>query len=347
MWRVRLVRSLDVVSRLPCWTHTTPCAGHSGIDIPRVMSPPTLPILSRQSEDQAPPVQTAFVQCDSPRLTDVSSFVPVTRHLLQNCRQADARQQEDLLCVVIAVSDLVEDARNFTSRAAKCISEETSDLGGVDGADGLHLDPAGSLSGWDQVTLDHLMCHTGGVPGDLPQHSIWMDLWRAPDGVTGRRLFVDWVLQRPPGKLGQYEYANGGYMLLGSVVAAVTGRCWEEDWARFVSLHLRGARGEEGLLLKPDTFTKLHQVFEGETEYARGWRVSTETWGGGQVLQHAGSNTLWLCQVWVAPKKNFACLVACNELNEGAGTALEKARQKLVERYIDTCLDVHSDLKSL
>jgi len=224
---------------------------------------------------------------------------------------------------------------------------------------------------------------------------------------------VDWVLQRPPGKLGQYEYANGGYMLLGSVVAAVTGRCWEEvitqklfaplkmtsvgfgapgskseetrcictspyeydepwghqqgkaypgvdnpeavrpaggihmslkDWARFVSLHLRGARGEEGLLLKPDTFTKLHQVFEGETEYARGWIVSTETWGGGLVLQHAGSNTLWLCQVWVAPKKNFACLVACNELNEGAGTALEEARQKLVERY---CLDVHSDLKSL
>ena len=82
--------------------------------------------------------------------------------------------------------------------------------------------------GWDQVTLDHLMCHTGGVPGDLLKHSIWGDLWRAPDGVTGRRLFVDWLLQRPPGKLGQYEYANGGYMLLGSVVAAVTGRCWEE-----------------------------------------------------------------------------------------------------------------------
>ena len=81
--------------------------------------------------------------------------------------------------------------------------------------------------GWDQVTLDHLMCHTGGVPGDLLD-SIWGDLWRAPDGVTGRRLFVDWLLQRPPGKLGQYEYANGGYMLLGSVVAAVTGRCWEE-----------------------------------------------------------------------------------------------------------------------
>ena len=94
-------------------------------------------------------------------------------------------------------------------------------------------------------------------------------------------------------------------------------------------------------------YAKLHQVFEGETEYARGWIVSPETWGGGLVLQHAGSNSLWLCQVWVAPKKNFACLVACNELNEGARTALEEARQKLVERYIDTCLDVHSDLKSL
>ena len=65
--------------------------------------------------------------------------------------------------------------------------------------------------GWDQVTLDHLMCHTGGVlgDGDLLQPSIWRDLWRAPDGVTGRRLFVDWVLQRPPGKLGQYEHLGG------------------------------------------------------------------------------------------------------------------------------------------
>ena len=26
-------------------------------------------------------------------------------------------------------------------------------------------------------------------------------------------------------------------------------------------------------------YAKLHQVFEGETEYARGWNVSTETWG--------------------------------------------------------------------
>lgn len=270
--------------------------------------------------------------------------------------------------------------------------------------------------GWDQVTLDHLMCHTGGVPGDLLKHSIWKDLWRAPDGVTGRRLFVDWVLQRPPGKLGEYEYANGGYMLLGSVVAAVTGRCWEEvitqklfaplkmtsigfgapgtkseetrcictspyecdepwghqqgkaypgvdnpeavrpagglhmslkDWARFVSMHLRGARGEEGLLLKPSTFTKLHQVFDSKSQYSRGWIVTTEEWGDGPVLQHAGSNTFWLCQVWVAPKKNFACLVACNELNKGAGPALDEARELLVERYIGTCFDVHSDLKSL
>ncbi|CAE7402425.1 unnamed protein product [Symbiodinium microadriaticum] len=58
------------------------------------MSAPTLPFLSRQS---APPLQTAFVQDDSPRFNELSDFIPVTRHLFSSCVQAMSTGVDDIL----------------------------------------------------------------------------------------------------------------------------------------------------------------------------------------------------------------------------------------------------------
>lgn len=102
------------------------------------------------------------------------------------------------------------------------------------------------------------------------------------------------------------------------------------DWARFIALH---ARGDHALLddkpagdsafamVSKASMAKLHQAIDGEGEsvkntdtsgYAMGWGVAARPWADGRVLTHSGSNTMWYCVVWIAPKKDFAVLVACN-----------------------------------
>jgi hypothetical protein len=33
--------------------------------------------------------------------------------------------------------------------------------------------------------------------------------------------------------------------------------------------------------------------------------VTLRPWDGGVALTHAGSNTTWFCDVWIAPDKDF------------------------------------------
>ena len=43
-----------------------------------------------------------------------------------------------------------------------------------------------------------------------------------------------------------------------------------------------------------------------------------QPWAGGPALTHAGSNTMWYAVAWLAPAKDFAILVACNQANAKA-----------------------------
>ena len=50
-----------------------------------------------------------------------------------------------------------------------------------------------------------------------------------------------------------------------------------------------------------------------------GWIVADDQpWAGGPALRHTGSNTMWMAVAWLAPKKDFAVLVACNQANDKA-----------------------------
>ncbi|HKE00868.1 MAG TPA: serine hydrolase domain-containing protein [Planctomycetota bacterium] len=92
------------------------------------------------------------------------------------------------------------------------------------------------------------------------------------------------------------------------------------DWARFVSLHLRDR-----------SLAKLHEVpGGGEEGYALGWGVTRRPWGDGAVIRHAGSNTMWYCEVWAAPKKGFATLVATNAAGTEAPTAVDEVASALI-----------------
>ncbi len=98
------------------------------------------------------------------------------------------------------------------------------------------------------------------------------------------------------------------------------------DWAKFASVHVKGARGEETGYLKPETFARLHTPGGGGAEgYAMGWGVATRPWAKGdkpgdtgRVLTHGGSNTLWFCVVWIAPERDFAAIATANAAGAGA-----------------------------
>ncbi len=92
-------------------------------------------------------------------------------------------------------------------------------------------DAAVMLPAYRTVTLERLLQHRGGVVGNLLAHpSIWNSLWTSRQPVVEqRRAFVRQVLTLPPEvAVGQYLYANAGYMLAGHALERATGRSWEE-----------------------------------------------------------------------------------------------------------------------
>ncbi|MGQ0549142.1 MAG: serine hydrolase domain-containing protein [Armatimonadota bacterium] len=111
------------------------------------------------------------------------------------------------------------------------------------------------------------------------------------------------------------------------------------DWAAFASLHLRGARGEGGLLLRPETFQQLHQpapenyTAEGRL-YAHGWVIAQWARAGGTALAHAGTNTLWYAVIWVAPARDVAFLTATNCGGDAGFRACDAAIGAASQRYL-------------
>jgi len=100
------------------------------------------------------------------------------------------------------------------------------------------------------------------------------------------------------------------------------------DWAKFAAEHVRGARGESKYL-KAETWKRLHTALEGQ-DYALGWITAERPWGQGTVLTHSGSNTMWYCTVWLAPRIDSAFLVATNCANEEATAGVDAAVAALI-----------------
>jgi len=114
---------------------------------------------------------------------------------------------------------------------------------------------------------------------------------------------------------------------------AGTVHCSISDWAKFVADHLRGDRGEKALL-KPESYRQLHTPAFGGN-YASGWLVVDRPWGGGTVLNHAGSNTMNYAVVWVAPKRDFAVLVCTNQGGDSAAKGTDEAASALIKLHLN------------
>jgi CubicO group peptidase (beta-lactamase class C family) len=110
---------------------------------------------------------------------------------------------------------------------------------------------------------------------------------------------------------------------------AGTVHCSMEDWGKFVAVFLReDGGGVIGKAAKERLLTPLPGV-KGQA-YAGGWIVTERPWGGGTVYTHSGSNTMWYCTVWMAPKKGFAVLAAVNCGGDEAAAACDEICSALI-----------------
>jgi D-alanyl-D-alanine carboxypeptidase len=109
--------------------------------------------------------------------------------------------------------------------------------------------------------------------------------------------------------------------------------CNLRDWGRFLQLHLRGDRGEPGLLLSPATFTKLHTPWAGG-DYALGWIVTEQPWADGRALTHSGTNTMFFATTWIAPNRNRILVAATNRGDDRGADGVDAAFGPLIEKYL-------------
>ena len=104
------------------------------------------------------------------------------------------------------------------------------------------------------------------------------------------------------------------------------------DWGLFIADFLRGINGKPALA-KQEVYQKLTKIpFGGD--YAIGWISCERPWGGGTVLTHAGSNTMNFCVVWMAPARDFAVLVTCNQGGERATKACDEVASELISLHL-------------
>jgi len=81
------------------------------------------------------------------------------------------------------------------------------------------------------------------------------------------------------------------------------------DLARWGQEHLRGARGQDGTLLKAATYARLHTALPGGS-YALGW--VTEPPATRRIIWHNGSNTMWYAILMLDPAADRGVVLTSN-----------------------------------
>ena len=143
------------------------------------------------------------------------------------------------------------------------------------------------------------------------------------DAPWPHRKDGDKIIPIQPGPLGD----NPPFLTPGGRV-----HCSMADWAKYIQCVLAAARGEKGLL-PPSCVRQLKEPpFGGD--YALGWGLHERGWGSGTVLSHSGTNTMNYSVVWVAPRKNFAVLVAANRGGDGAAEGLDKVCGMMIKKFL-------------
>ncbi|HEY3812453.1 MAG TPA: serine hydrolase domain-containing protein [Caulobacteraceae bacterium] len=91
---------------------------------------------------------------------------------------------------------------------------------------GVKIDPA-----WQSTTIEQLMSHAAGVSDKPVIDSAWLTSAQSDPRPLPeqRRAFAGRVFHAPPpGKPGQFEYANADFIIAGAAIEQITGGSWED-----------------------------------------------------------------------------------------------------------------------
>jgi CubicO group peptidase (beta-lactamase class C family) len=126
-----------------------------------------------------------------------------------------------------------------------------------------------------EITIGHLLTHTSGIPDYLDEEQITdFDTWPLsvpPYALHGPRDYLATFPQEPmkfvPGE--RFSYSNGGFILLGVVIEALTGRTYQEFVEQAIFKPIGMSRSGFFALNKLPEQTAL-----GYVEDAAGWRTN-------------------------------------------------------------------------
>jgi len=57
-------------------------------------------------------------------------------------------------------------------------------------------------------------------------------------------------------------------------------------------------------------------------------------WAGGTALWHNGSNTYWYVNVWLAPAKDFAVIIATNTGVDSAHKGTDEVAVAMIKKWL-------------
>jgi hypothetical protein len=127
-----------------------------------------------------------------------------------------------------------------------------------------------------------------------------------------------------------------------AIAPAATVHCSIADFARYCAFH--AAEGKAGPpLLSPDGMKKLHTAIPKGGWCSLGWIVAQRNWGGGDVLMHTGSNSMWYCAMWVSPGKNSAFVAATNIASDHSDDGCDAAIKMMVDLVLGGRVDADGE----
>ena len=139
------------------------------------------------------------------------------------------------------------------------------------------------------------------------------------DHPVGHQREGDAYVALPPGPDG---------ILPSSMTPAGLLHCNLTDWAIFVSEHLAGQNGVDGLI-SAESYQRLHTPVDGAS-YVCGWGVAERSWAKGMTFTHNGSDGTWYSVVWAAPEIDLVLLAVVNGVST-EGNPCDLAIQALLE----------------
>ena len=161
----------------------------------------------------------------------------------------------------------------------------------------------------------------------------------SPLGITSTRFDGLGTTGRVDQPWGHYQSGppevccNGPDALMNPLVNGPAGsvHITIQDWAKFITDQLRGARGEPGFL-SPQAYTLLLTDHGGS--YSLGWSLYEGTWASGVAYGHSGSNSIYFAKAWMSPDLNYAVLVTANAGDGNTANATEEVVEKIIERLL-------------